>query len=211
MKNILFFLCFIIISCDENQESEDINQPAENFYALTVGNSWVYKNYRYDSSSNSYEITDVVDSVSIVGKEDINGKSFYKFRRLTTGNDSNSQIFKPNGEHFEFLRDSSGTLIDDKSVVKYVNDNFTERLTRENDWGDIYEKLLSEKEIITLDSGEFDCYVMTRYAKRKEGERLASTDYIYYSEGFGLIYETISYIVQDTPVTERRLDSFVIN
>ncbi len=62
-----------------------------------------------------------------------------------------------------------------------------------------------------MDSGVFDCYVMTRYAKSKEEERYPSTDYIYYSDGFGLIYETISFIVQDTPIIVRRLDSFVIN
>ncbi len=213
MKSILFCLClsFIIISCDENQDSQDINQPEENFYALTVGNSWVYKNYRYNNTSDTYEDTDVIDSVSIVSKEIVNDSTFYKLRRFTSGNDSNNQLFKANGEHFEFLRDSSGTLIDDNGIVKYGNNNFTERLIRENDWGDIYEKLLNEKEILTMDSGVFDCYVMTRYAKSKEEERYPSTDYIYYSDGFGLIYETISFIVQDTPIIVRRLDSFVIN
>jgi len=84
-------------------------------------------------------------------------------------------------------------------------------LLKENDWGDIYKKLTIGTEALNLESGLFTCVVTERYAKSKEGDRYPSTDYIYYSDGFGLVYETISFIASDTPIVVRRLDAYNIN
>ncbi|MEP5338539.1 MAG: hypothetical protein ABJL44_15135 [Algibacter sp.] len=210
MKNIFYYLClsFFILACEDIQEQ---NELESNFYALTVGNSWVYRNYRYNSTSDTYTDSGIVDSVSIVGAEKINENIFYKFRRLTTGNDNNNQIFKKNGEYFEFLRDSSGVLVNELGQIIHTSIDYQERLLRENDWGDLYEKLSIETEELHLESGTFNCVVTERYAKSKEGEKYPSTDYIYYSDGFGFIYETISFISSDTLTALRRLDSYEIN
>jgi hypothetical protein len=108
MKRLLLCFCIIVFtfSCSESDNSENqISEPDVNFFALTIGNSWVYKNYKYNAVTEMYGDTGVVDSISIVGIQDFSGESYYKFRRLTTGNEEEITFCNPNGEHFEFLRE----------------------------------------------------------------------------------------------------------
>ena len=52
MKHLLSCLCIVAFtfSCAESDNSDnEINPPNVNFFALEVGNSWVYKNYRYNT------------------------------------------------------------------------------------------------------------------------------------------------------------------
>ncbi|WP_405368335.1 hypothetical protein [Nonlabens sp. Asnod2-A12] len=213
MKRLL--LCFSIIaftfSCTESDNSENqINQPDVNFFALTIGNSWVYKNYKYNAGTEMYDDTGVIDSISIVGIQDFSGESYYKFRRLTTGNEEGITFCNPNGEHFEFLREFEGSLINEEGSIIFTNSNNEERLLQENEWGNIYEILVEGNTIISVEAGEFDCINSERYAKNSDGEQLPGLDRFYYASGIGLIYDSSSFVSNSTPSIIRRLDSYEV-
>ena len=206
------YLCFIALiafSCsttDHNQDDLD-----SNFYALTVGNEWVYKNYLYNPSIQDYEDTGVVDSVSIVGTEVLNDKIYYKFRRWTTGNASGITFCNPNGEHFELLRDSLGYLVRDDGSIKYANNDFLARPTNNTDWGIIYDQLIALDNEITVEAGSFISTYSQRFAILNDGSQSPGLDHFYYADGYGLIYNTVSFVTEDIPSIVRRLDSYSID
>lgn len=213
MKRLLFSCCIIVFafSCSKSDDFENqISQSDDNFYALTVGNSWVYKNYKYNSNTDSYNDTGVVDSISIIDIQEFSGDSYFKFRRLTTGNEEEIAFCNPNGEHFEFLRESEGNLINEEGTIKFTNNNYEERLLQENQWGNIYETLVEGYTILNVEAGEFECLNSERYTKNLEGEQLDGLDRFYYASGFGLIYDTSSSVSNGTPIIIRRLDSYEI-
>lgn len=213
MKRLL--LCFFVISlsfsCTESDDSDNLDSSTiENFYALTVGNSWVYKNYKYSYSTETYHDTGVIDSVSIVGIQEFSGESFFVFRRLTTGNEEGITFCNPNGEHFEFLREDEGNLVNEEGSIKFTNNNHEERLLFENPWGNIYETLVEGNTSINVEAGEFDCINSERYAKNSDGEQQLGLDRFYYANGIGLIYDTSSSSLNPIPTIIRRLYSYEV-
>ncbi|WP_452222899.1 hypothetical protein [Lacinutrix chionoecetis] len=214
MKRILFSLCIIAfaLSCtSDNDTQEPTQQPPEsNFYALTVGNAWVYKNYKYNVNIDTYEETSVIDSISIVGTENFNGETYFKFRRLTTGNQTNITFCNPNGEHFEFLREVEGDLIDNQGNIKFTNNDYNERLLSEQSWGNIMEILVHNTTDLTVEAGIFTCINSERYAIFSDGTPSPSLDRFYYSDGIGLVYDTTSFVTSDIPSIIRRLDAYSI-
>lgn len=211
MKRILFCVCFwvLFLACESNDD-ESSNQSS-NFYALKVGNSWVYKHYKYSPSLDEYLETSVVDSVSIVGKEQVYGNTYYKVRTWTTGNDSGSALYNANGEHFEFFRDYEGTLLRDDGFVKFTNNDYSKRLIWEEDWGSVYERLVEGTTELTVEAGTFTCINSEMYLITASGEQLPGLDRFYYAEGIGLVLSTVSFVSQSVPSVYRRLDSYEIN
>jgi len=217
MKRLLLCYCIVAFtfSCTESDTSENqINPPDVNFYALTVGNSWVYKNYKYNQATEVYDDTGVIDSISIVGTQNFLGVSYFKFRRLTTGNEEEIIFDNPNGESFEFLREFEGDLINEEGDVKFTNNNFEERWLDDYNNGEsvigIYETLVEGNTTINVEAGEFSCINSERYARSPEGDQYPGLDRFFYSKGFGLIYDTISFVSNSTPSIIRRLDSYEI-
>ncbi|WP_047545274.1 hypothetical protein [Psychroserpens sp. Hel_I_66] len=211
MRRILITVCFFtfLYSCS-NDDAVSAETQNSNFYALTVGNSWVYKNYRYDIDTEIYEDTGVVDAVSILGTEFIDGNTYFKFRRLTTGNEDGISLCNPNGEHFEYLREFEGDLIRSDGNVKFTNSDYSIRTLSENDWGNIVEELTEDTAIINVEAGNFDCINSERYVILPDGEQAPGLDKFFYADGFGLIYDTSSFVSSDLPVIIRRLDSYTI-
>lgn len=208
---ILLFLFSLMISCSSDDDANDENSASmENFYALKVGNSWVYKNYKYNGQSDNYEDTGVIDAVTIVGTEEVSGNTYFKFRTVTTGNEEGIVFCNDNGEKFELLRESDGNLVSDNGTILFTNNNFDERLLQENDWGNIYEVLIEGENNIDVEAGEFTSLKSEKYAKSPEGEQFPGKDKTYYADGFGLISKTFSLVSNETPVIIRRLDSYQI-
>ena len=213
MKRILFSVCFfaLFFSCNSSDDNPLNPEPEANFYALTVGNSWVYKNYRYDSTTETYNDTGVIDFVSIVGTETISDQTYFKFRRLTTGNETGITFCNPNGEHFEYLRDSLGYLVRDDGSIKFANNDFSERILSEDTWGIVYEKLADGTEDINVEAGLFTSIKTERYARSLDGDLYAGLDKFYYADGIGLVHDTSSFVVSGIVSIKRRLDSYTIN
>ncbi|WP_299364680.1 hypothetical protein [Winogradskyella sp.] len=207
------YLCFIALitfSCSTTDNNQDAQDADSNFYALTVGNQWIYKNYKYNSTTQTYDETGVIDSVSIVGTEVLNDEIYYKFRRWTTGNETGIALCNPNGEHFELLRDSLGYLIRDDGSIKYANNNFSARILSSADWGIVYDQLIALDNEITVEAGSFISTYSQRYAILNDGVQSPGLDHFYYADGYGLIYDTSSFVSEDIPFIIRRLDSYSI-
>lgn len=211
MKHIFYVCCmaFVLSSCTSDND-DNLQTENTNFYALELGNQWVYKNYKYNSSTQEYDDTGVIDSISIVGTETINDNTYYKFRRWTTGNEANITFCNPNGEHFEFLRDSLGYLVWDNGNIKYANNDFSARVMSSDVWGTVYDQLVALDHEITVEAGTFTSTYAQRYAIYTDGEQSPGLDHFYYADGYGLIYDTSSFVTQDIPSIIRRLDSYQI-
>ncbi|MGB3608277.1 MAG: hypothetical protein WA775_03650 [Psychroserpens sp.] len=212
MKRILITLslAFVLFSCSNDDTTNTNIQEIDNFYALTVGNSWVYKNYRYDVNTQLYEDTGVVDSLSIIAAEDILGINYFKFRRLTSGNEEGITFCNENGEHFEYLREFEGNLIRSDGSIKFTNSNYAERILSEPSYGTLLETLTEDEVTLAVEAGTFDCVYSERYLITTEGEQLEGLDKFYYADGFGLIYDTSSFASQGIPTIIRHLDSYSI-
>ncbi|WP_152611447.1 hypothetical protein [Psychroserpens damuponensis] len=211
MLRILITVCLVacLMSCSSD-DAQTPETPTSNFYALTVGNSWVYKNYKYNQNSQAYEDTGVVDAISIMSSEAIDGNTYYKFKTLTTGNEAQITYCNPNGEHFEYLREDQGNLIFSDGTVKFTNNDYTVRTLDENDWGNIVEQLTANTTTLNVEAGTFNCINSERYVMLPDGEQAPGLDRFYYADGFGLIYDTSSFVSNDIPVVIRRLDSYNI-
>ena len=211
MKRSLFYLCFIAFfySCSDDATTVPDTQ-SDNFYALTVGNSWVYKNYRYNPQTEVYDDTGVIDSISIISTEDIDGQTYFKFRRLTTGNEAGITFCNANGEHFEYLREDNGNLITSEGDVKFTNSDFSLRVLSENNWGNIVEQLEEGESALEVEAGTFTCINSERYAILSDGNNSPGLDRFYYANGYGLIYDTSSFVSSDIPSIIRRLDTYVV-
>lgn len=210
--NFFYALIFSIIffSCS-NDDSVSQQTSESNFYALTVGNSWVYKNYKYDTNTQTYENTGVIDSISIISTEEIFGNTYFKFRRLTTGNEDGITLCNQNGEHFEYLREFKGNLEKSDGTVKFTNNDYSERLLNDFNWGDVFEKLIEGETNMTVEAGSFTCINSERYAINENDEQqLPGLDRFYYADGYGLIYDTSSFVSNEIPTIIRRLYSYEI-
>ncbi len=212
MKRTLFYLSLIALlaSCSSDDTDTTPIEPP-NYYALTVGNSWVYSNYIYNWTTNTYEDSGVIDSVSIVGNEEIFGNLYYKFRTLTTGNQDHISILNANGEHFKYLRDYEGTLVSSEGNLQFSNNNYEEEILGIHDWGTCYQQLQEETEELSVNAEVFICDYAHRYCKDPNGVLFIALDKTYYSEGIGLIHNSISYTGYDIPRVKRYLVSYSIN
>lgn len=211
MKRIIYVCFFVILLSSCTSDNDGNSQPEDsNFYALTVGNEWVYKNYKYNSSTQAYDNTGVVDSMSIIGTEVIHENTYYKFRRLTTGNEEGITFCNPNGEYFELLRDSLGYLIWENGTAKFSNNDFTPKVLDAEDWGTIYEELIATDHEITVEAGTFISAYAQRYVILSNNDQANGLDHFNYSDGYGLIYDTSSFVSQDIPAIIRRLDTYIV-
>ncbi|WP_034061961.1 hypothetical protein [Lacinutrix jangbogonensis] len=212
MKRIILLLCIIVFtfSCSSDDNEAQTTQPPEsNFYALTVGNSWVYKNFQYNPNTMGYDETTIIDAVIITGTETISGETYYKFKTTTTGNTTAIPYFNANGEQFMFLRELFGDLVNETGDVVYTNNNYEERLVAENSWGNIYDKLKTNIQEVTVGAGTFNCLDMERYAKSPDNtQTFPALDHFYYSEGIGLVSDSSSFVSQSNPAGIRRLESY---
>ena len=78
LKTFLFSVCIFLFSCNNNDDqlNTQVDQP---FFNINSGNKWVYKIYQNNpNDSAEYVFTGVIDSVKIVGTENIQGFMFAK-------------------------------------------------------------------------------------------------------------------------------------
>lgn len=210
MKRIFFYLCFSVLffACTTSDDAQTPPPTSANFYALTIGNTWVYKNYKYNINTQGYEDTGVIDSVSIVGTETIEGNTYYKFRTLTTGNEDQITFCNPNGEHFEYVREENGYLLKDNGRIKFVNNHY-EPILADSDSNFNYYLMLNEvTTTMQTQAGNFECANMQSYVLNEDQAQLPGTNTYLYADGIGLIYDTTSFVSQSNHSIERRLVSY---
>jgi hypothetical protein len=202
---LIFTLMMLCFSCSNDDVS---NVDANNYYALIIGNSWIYENFKYNEDSQSYEETGIIDTVTITGKESIFGDDYYILKTMTTGNGEEIPFCNPNGEKVEYIRAYDGYLIDNYSNIKFANNKYEPILDRELFIGSYYFQLEDGTELITTDAGVFECQKMYRYFDSSTEEQYPGRHNFYYANGIGLVLETPTSAATQTPSIERRLVSY---
>lgn len=205
---LAIFLC--CISCTSDDDTMTIQE--ENFYALTVGNSWVYDHYRRVGDSDIFENINVIDSVKIVGTEDINGNTFYKFRTRTSENVNNIPLCSPSGEHFAYFRDSLNYLIDDRGKIHFSPVEDTEEyVLKTYPTQRLIFNLSEESEVVTTPAGNFDCYWMNLFFRfDPNNERSLGTSKYYRKGEIGEVFTTTSFVNNPEHTIEKRLVSYAL-
>jgi len=216
----IFFLTLVAmlpVSCNDD-ESLPIpvqnNQPS-NFYALTVGNTWEYKYFQRNvDGTSSFVDTGVVDAVEITNTVNLNSNIYYEFKTVTTGNDNPSSNFisflNETGEKTELLRDSLGYLINEGGSIKYTNSDFNEHLVDIQSFGTYHIRLTETLVDVTTLAGDFNCLDTHSYIRDTNGDMFPALDHINYSDGFGLVFSTMSFASQSEHFIEKRLNTYTI-
>jgi hypothetical protein len=151
MKKILFLLQALValslLSCSKSNHN---NPPSnEDFMALRVGNYWIYQNYDIDSNGVATP-TDDWDSAYISKDTLVNGKTYYKMFRK-------SVLIAPY-QLVEFLRDSSGYMVDLQGKIMMSEDNFTDTLTTDTTDAFLYIgylAMVAKDSVISVPAGDF--------------------------------------------------------
>ena len=89
--------------------------------------------------------------------------------------------------------------------VKFTNNNFDERLFNQFSIITIYEKLTEDNTLINVEAGDFMCINSERYGIDQNGDLFPARDRIYYSDGYGLIYDTYSFLSHSHPFIIRTI------
>ena len=217
MRRILITVCILSLffSCS-NDDSNTPEAQIENFYALTVGNSWEYRWYRFQTEMG-LDAMAITESISIVDTEDINGDLYYKFKKVVDGNDPFYDGvgfgFPVNGEYVEYYRDSLGYLVNEHGDVKFVNNINEEFVIYEPQFNYEYAAYaeLSEGSFeFTTEAGTFNCLEMKiRYEDEDENTDLLAVNKHYYADDIGLIkYDVVFMTSADGNGYQKRLESY---
>lgn len=210
MKQIFLYLCLFTLFFTCSSDDENSINTESNFYGLKIGNSWNYKVYEMSSQTQNLEYNGINRDITVIGIEEINGYNFFKLKTITSGS-TNNHITFPNGESVDYRRVEDGALLDENDNVIFVNNNFSERLVKENDYGNIYNQTLDQLTTVTVDAGTFSCVEMLVYVKSPEGDQFPGFNHTYYSEGIGLVSYSISFLATGEIVNKVVLNSYNIN
>lgn len=165
MKSKSLFLIPLIIfaACKKNDEPAPANDEKlivkENaYYPLAIGNYWIYEHYQVFKTGIVNKLS-LKDSIAVTRDTIINGTKY----AVLEGN--NRPFTYPSGI-IDFVRDSSGYLINSHHAVLLSSVNFTDTLGRfYND--DTISKFLytsiwwmdQASETLNVPAGTFDCIV----------------------------------------------------
>jgi hypothetical protein len=196
-------------SCD----SEDVNdiQTVDNFYALTVGNSWEYTYYFRDFTTIGFVETPVRETVDITHTVEIDNKTFYNFRHRIYGNDGSNGLLPQNEEKNFVLRDSLGFLVGRTGQIVYSSDSYEEHVVFVGGppYASTYNLQLLDKEVSkTTNAGTFSCLDNEYFYIYTDGSRSVGTSNTYRANGIGEVVVTFSMVSLATHFMEKRLESY---
>lgn len=211
IKKYLVIILTIIVGFSCSSEDNTTEQQNSNFYALTVGNSWEYKYYLKDVSTNEFLPTPVTETVDITETIVIDNNTYFNFKHTVTGNDGSYVTLPDNSERNFKLRDSSGFLIDDIGLINYNNSNNDEYFVDHLDSDLSYYLALEDiNDDITTNAGSFICYDNHYYLKDSNGNLSNSLDHVYREDGKGEILRTLSLASQIEPFAHKRLEFYTL-
>jgi hypothetical protein len=142
---IIPMLAFVAVSCKKNSEPP---VPAADYFNLKVGNYWIYANYTSDSTG-VFKPTGKFDSEYIEKDTMIRGFTYYKLLMRLLGTEP---LFP------EFLRDSSGYLVESRGYRLASDFNFTDVMeidTTELIIFSAFLKMTGKDSVVTIPAGDF--------------------------------------------------------
>ncbi len=203
-------LTFLFIACDSDDDTTpEMEVEVENFYGLTVGNTYTYSYHRRVGDTEEFETLALTSNVVITDEVIINGESYFEFTKTVTGDDTFPG--EEQGVTITTVRDVDGILQNEEGTVLFStvvgSDPY---LISDNDWGDVYIENTNQMQEKTVPAGIFNCDTNIRYAILEGGDQSPATDTYLFADGIGEIYSTISTVNNPQHFWEKRLTSYSI-
>lgn len=201
---VLIAFIAVMLSCkkedkNSNQEKNDGNIEASEYFGLEVGNYWIYEIFEIDTNGTEAS-TGKFDSVYIAKTEIINGEEYYA---IEGGNYLGYRMS---------VRDSSGYLINSDGVILFAPNDFADtlgielRMLSDNDTLFVgYSNMEKVEGKVELSAGNFEPLLCrNRYDIPREGVVQHRELLEYRAPGVGLIVKQCALII-DPKTKEGRL------
>tara|TARA_Y100000768_G_C23963091_1_gene676443 strand:+ start:1250 stop:1882 length:633 start_codon:yes stop_codon:yes gene_type:complete len=209
MRNLIGITIALIFftACKKDDDSTSNKSASKNsYFPLKIGNYWVYENYEIDANGTETK-TSQIDMITIERDTIIKGNKYYVLEG--TQYPLSSKEWKT----LEFLRDSSGYIVDNDGRIHFSKNNFTDVLLDSED-DSVYIITYQMEELvdpITVSAGQFEVLnyrgtYTSDYFPDDESPRYIDN---YYAKGVGKILYSWFYVSQPT-IYEKRLVSYYV-
>jgi hypothetical protein len=206
MKKILAIMAtgLLLASCSGD---DDNKTPDDSFYALKEGNYWVYKRcYTYPDGTVMPDSDVQIDTVRVIGKEDINGLAYYKLEHS-----------KPRRTKYDYRRvNEKGYLINETDVVIHPGTDadfiYTNNFMGGNEIRGVGTYQLVPKRDIVLEGKTYSVYsyIGNLVSVGEKGLYEGLGFDVSYQKGRGLVLYKDRWIAQANFI-EERLISYKVN
>ena len=200
---LLVLAISLFAACNKDKTNP---QEESNYFPMQIGNYWVYQHYNIDSLGNE---TDMNKTDSVIIKRDtiINNKQYFVLEGTN---------YPYNGNRWEildYLRDSSGYLVNINGVIKCSNNNFSDTLLSKTEiiGEDTLFVLTYQMEEslnpIIVPAGEFEAINFKgTVVMPKDQPGIQNTRFMnnYYADGIGKIIDTY-FFLSSSFINEKRL------
>lgn len=202
---------FLLVSC--NKDDGD-NAPQEQeidagFFALQVGNEWVYNYFWVDNDTGELTNMGGIETVEITDEEVMDGETIFTMRTTTVDNDT-CPVCNNDPVVVRKLKDSLGYLVEVDGSTLFSSLNTEDFLVYSEEFGDVYRVLKLNEVLITVPAGQFTTKDNERYALDPDGNRFDGQDNLYYADGIGEVRQTFSSVHNLRIVYERQLMSYTV-
>lgn len=201
MKRVFLILTLIglgITSCKKDDSENKLTPiPASDYMQLEIGNYWIYEWYNIDSSGNA-NLMATSDSSIISGDTLIRGLVFYK------------KLIFQNENYAEFIRDSSGYLVDHEGIIRFSDHDFTNILLVKEiipDLATVEYQMANKDSLISISLGTYPTYDFRGTVIPLNPQYPYGINYThnFYADGMGLIKTSSYYFSNPNLRVERRL------
>ena len=211
-KVLLLFLSFslLLISCnkDEGEDSTEQQEVDAGFFALQVGNSWVYNYFRVNSETGELSNLGATETMEVIDEEAIGEEVVFTLKTTTIDTENSCGPCNTSPEYTFKVKDSLGYLVEVDGPILFSSINDEDYLVLSQEFGDIFRVLKPNEVLITVPAGQFVTKDNERYAIDPEGNRFDGQDNVYFAEGIGEIRQTISTVASQRIIYEKQLMSY---
>ena len=122
LQKSLLTVCLLLtlFACSKEEDENSPAQKLERHFPLTVGNTWIYENFRVDTLGNEKRLK-FIDTVTISDEIILNGKTHFVF----TGN---HYPYHPSKGVLRVVKDSSGYIVDTSGRIIFSSIDFSDSL-----------------------------------------------------------------------------------
>jgi len=207
---LIVVVLFVLVSCEKDKIESSIaqSQPPKSYLLTDAGSYAVYKWYKIQADGTEIDMN-LIDTVKVVGSEEIDGKTFVKIDQTYLGNNS-----------IEFLRDSSGNIINSMHEIQYSYTKFSSDFNHSSlgDWSWTFH-MNSNALSCAVPAGTFTTYERIQTIESISGNSVNTCNessvqlHTFYNNDIGIVKEQMVFLGNlqtDCSKMERRLISFFI-
>jgi hypothetical protein len=213
-KFICLFLVFsfLLVSCnkDDGDSTAQEQEVDAGFFALQVGNSWVYNYFWVDRDTGELTNAGGIETVEITDEEVIDGATIFTMRTTTVDENNTCGICNNDPVVITKVKDSVGYLVEVGGPILFSSVNRQDFLISSQEFGDIYRVLKPNEVLITVPAGQFVSLDNERYAIDPDGNRFDGQDNLYYADGIGEVRQTFSGTTILRIIFEKQLMSYTV-